>query len=297
MRCAVRYCGNNNRNGNKKNWRYFHFPKDKQQLKKWIEFCERDITNPTTACICNEHFTPDDFERNMQYELGFTRKNPTKLKPGSYPTIHGPQTKLLLNNAKDKRRSCKDANPSSNHKKKQKVEENSNSSQLEQLTPKTNKREEEAAESGNSQYQSYEMIEYISESDDAPLTDEGPRIGRIELEIIDSLDPQTNTEEHVEIIESERDSYARHLECEVSSLRRQVFFLKDERKKLMDEIQSLRAIVQNARLKDESLESLNLANNKTIIKSKHRPPIKKTVMLYTANIDSIRKLRKINKND
>lgn len=49
-----------------------------------------------------------------------------------------------------------------------------------------------------------------------------------------------------------------------SSLRRQVFFLKDERKKLMDEIQSLRAIVQNARLKDESLESLNLANNKTV---------------------------------
>lgn len=55
MRCAVRYCGNNNRNGNKKNWRYFHFPKDMQQLKKWIEFCERDITNPTTGKLfCNQ---------------------------------------------------------------------------------------------------------------------------------------------------------------------------------------------------------------------------------------------------
>ncbi|XP_023160960.2 uncharacterized protein LOC111592787 isoform X2 [Drosophila hydei] len=279
MRCAVRYCGNNNRNGNKSNWRYFHFPKDKQQLKKWIEFCERDITNTTT-----------DFERNMQYELGFTRKNPTKLKPGSCPSIHGPQTKQLLNNSKGKRNSCKEdtrtAHSSGFLNEKEEEDETSKTPQLEQ---------EGEAENGNTLYQNYEMIEYISESDEYTSVQPTDEVRRIELEIIDPLNPQTNAEDHIEIIDSEGDSYARHLECEVSSLKRQVFFLKDERKKLIDEIQSLRATVRNARLKHDALESPNLSNSKMISKSKHRPPMKKTVMLYTANIDTIRKLRKINK--
>jgi len=47
MRCAVNNCGNNNRKGNRSKWRYFHFPKDKQQLQKWIEFCQREINTAT----------------------------------------------------------------------------------------------------------------------------------------------------------------------------------------------------------------------------------------------------------
>ncbi|XP_064551548.1 uncharacterized protein LOC135437517 [Drosophila montana] len=306
MRCAVRYCGNNNRNGNKKNWRYFHFPKHKEQLKKWIQFCERDITNPTTACICNEHFTPEDFERNMQYELGFTRKNPTKLKPGSYPSIQGPQDKLLQNDAKNKRSNNRKDAPTSSPHRFFKVAEEAPISNPKQVVPNTKvgnlvkfEELEDVAESSSNLCQNYEMIEYINDTEeyaDAQLTEEAPRVGRMELEIIDPLNPQSNAEEHVEIIDSESDSYARHLEIEVSSLKRQVFFLKDERKKLIDEIQNLRATVRSSRLTHvESLENLNLSNNKAT-KSRHRAPIKKTVMLYTANIDTIRKLRKINES-
>nr|XP_017021175.1 52 kDa repressor of the inhibitor of the protein kinase [Drosophila kikkawai] len=105
MRCAVNNCGNNNRHSNKSKWRFFHFPREPTLLKKWVDFCERDNINPETACICNEHFVAEDFERNMQYELGFTRKNPTKLRPGSYPTCKGPRklsnkiTKGSINNS------------------------------------------------------------------------------------------------------------------------------------------------------------------------------------------------------
>ncbi|XP_030565548.1 uncharacterized protein LOC115765939 isoform X1 [Drosophila novamexicana] len=302
MRCAVRFCGNNNRNGNKNNWRYFHFPKHKEQLKKWIQFCERDIRNPTTACICNEHFTPEDFERNMQYELGFTRKNPTKLKPGSYPSIKAPRDKLLQNNAKNKcSNNRKDASTLSPHRFFKELDEapNSNPPNTENGNLVEFEELEDVAESSSNLCQNYETIEYINDTEeytDAQLTDEAHPVARLELEIVDPFNPQSNAEEHLEIIDSECDNYARHLEIEVSSLKRQVFFLKDERKKLIDEIQNLRATVRSCRLKHaDSLENLNLSNSKATL-SRHRVPIKKTVMLYTANIDTIRKLRKINES-
>ncbi|XP_067637812.1 THAP domain-containing protein 1-like [Eurosta solidaginis] len=85
MRCAVFGCNNNNRNENK--WRFFHFPKDAVVAKKWLHFCRRkDVVNLKTACICEFHFTPEDFERNIQYEMGFSSRNPTKLLPSAFPT-------------------------------------------------------------------------------------------------------------------------------------------------------------------------------------------------------------------
>lgn len=145
---------------------------------------------------------------------GFTRKNPTKLKPGSCPSIHGPQTKQLLNNSKGKRNSCKEdtrtAHSSGFLNEKEEEEETSKTPQLEQ---------EGEAENGNTLYQNYEMIEYISESDEYTSVQPTDEVSRIELEIIDPLNPQTNVEDHIEIIDSEGDSYARHLECEVYDMR------------------------------------------------------------------------------
>ncbi|XP_067629249.1 THAP domain-containing protein 1-like [Eurosta solidaginis] len=87
MRCAVFGCNNNNKNSNKKKWRFFHFPKDAVVAKKWLNFCRRkDVVNLKSACICEIHFTHEDFERNIQYEMGLCTKNPTKLLPSAIPT-------------------------------------------------------------------------------------------------------------------------------------------------------------------------------------------------------------------
>ncbi|KAH8371089.1 hypothetical protein KR093_006252, partial [Drosophila rubida] len=238
MRCAVSNCGNNNRNGNRNKWRYFHFPKDKQQLQKWVEFCGRNITNTATACICNEHFTPDDFERNMQYELGFTRKNPTKLKPKSYPTIrvqHKALTRKSKGNAK------KDVETQSS---------NQNCVPMQNGAEEMTDVQEDFLDcSGDlAESERNELIEFtISEIEEYGTANEASSIEELDFEIIDSLNPQTTIDDHVEIVDSESDSYVKHLEMEVSSLKRQVFFLKDERKVLMNEIQNLRAIVASGK--------------------------------------------------
>ncbi|KAH8261379.1 hypothetical protein KR044_008071 [Drosophila immigrans] len=273
MRCAVSNCGNNNRNGNRKKWRYFHFPKDKQQLQKWIEFCQRDIANTATACICNEHFTPNDFERNMQYELGksqrstsnwshkhvpigfvgFTRKNPTKLKPNSYPTIRGQQHKALARGRRGKAKKDEETHINDGDCfPMQNEAEDATDVHIELLDCSA-----ELAESERD-----ELIEFtISEMEDYGAANEATAIESIDLEIIDSLNPQTNIEEHVEYIDTERDSYVKHLEIEVSTLKRQVFFLQDERKKLIDEIQNLRATVRNENDKEaKSVEKISNVN-------------------------------------
>lgn len=71
MRCAVFGCDNNNSKNSATKWRFFHFPKDKTLLKKWVHFCRRtDEINIKNACICEVYFVPEDFERNLQFEMG-----------------------------------------------------------------------------------------------------------------------------------------------------------------------------------------------------------------------------------
>lgn len=86
-RCAVASCNNSlvlaKRTGMKLS---FHcFPKDARR-KDWIANCKRaDKTfNPSTSCICSEHFLDDDFERDFQAEfLGINRKRHLK-KTGKF---------------------------------------------------------------------------------------------------------------------------------------------------------------------------------------------------------------------
>ncbi|XP_017059464.1 52 kDa repressor of the inhibitor of the protein kinase [Drosophila ficusphila] len=235
MRCAVNNCGNNNRNCNRIKWRYFHFPKEKPVLQKWIDFCQRKSMNPATACICNEHFTPEDFERNMQYELGFTRKNPTKLKPGSFPTINKPR--MLKKRGKPKKDNFNVSSAKS--KKTQSLDDDDNETIEIQLcdfaTDLQHLRENSS---------SNEDVELISESD---LNKDPKRLKdymHLEVEILDPLNPQPNAKDHVEIVDSEGDNYVKHLEHEVCSLKREVFFLKEERKKLLEELRILKATFQ-----------------------------------------------------
>lgn len=70
MWCAVKNCCNNNR---KKPCKIslFNFPADPKLLKQWISFCcRKNKINPKTSRICMEHFKPEDFENNLQYEMG-----------------------------------------------------------------------------------------------------------------------------------------------------------------------------------------------------------------------------------
>ncbi|KAH8380504.1 hypothetical protein KR009_011147 [Drosophila setifemur] len=261
MRCAVNNCGNNNRQGNRKKCRYFHFPKKEAQLRKWIDFCERVALNPSTACICNEHFAPNDFERNMQYELGFSRKNPTKLKPGSFPTINRPQE--LAQEKKRRRRKTKkdEVDPPTDVElgiggKSPVFQEQSQSTKIElcELVSEN----EEFEESYN------DTVELISESgkDSEPFESaDSPKEHQhtlLKLEIVDPLNPATNAKDYVEIIDSEGDSYVKHLEHEVCSLKREVFALRDERQKLMDEIQALKSTIHSSQLRKKAVEQLQL---------------------------------------
>ncbi|XP_037720010.1 uncharacterized protein LOC119553616 isoform X2 [Drosophila subpulchrella] len=236
MRCAVKNCGNNNRNSNRRKWRFFHFPKDGTHLQNWMDFCQRDSINPATACICNEHFAPGDFERNMQYELGFSRKNPTKLKPGSLPSLNRPQ-KLAKDKAGRTKKDSKNDEPQSPHSHET-IE-----IQLCNFTTDFVDLEESSFSDYN------EVVELIRTPQRSPSSqpsknaDTSQHHRHLEVEILDPLNPQSNAKDHVEIIDSDGDNYVKHLEHEVSSLKREVFFLKSERKKLIVEIQNLKALI------------------------------------------------------
>ncbi|XP_043647550.1 uncharacterized protein LOC122616235 isoform X1 [Drosophila teissieri] len=278
MRCAVRNCGNNNRNCNRTKWRYFHFPKEEPNLQRWIDFCQRDNINPATACICNEHFAPDAFERNMQYELGFSRKNPTKLKPGSFPSVNGPQKLAKELRGRIKKGSTKvslaGSTKSGDMESKLLVEETQSSEghetieiQLCDFTADFGGFEEGSSSFYDKVAKPISESERLANSQSSEDADclSNPR--HWEVEILDPLNPPSNARDHVEIIDSEGDNYVKHLELEVCSLKREIFFLKDERQKLKDEIRDLKDTIQKSEVQEIAEKQLQI-----FVKSSQRSP-------------------------
>lgn len=48
----------------------FRFPKDLECKKKWILKCRRgDNWNPNSSFICSDHFTAEDYVRDLKAEL------------------------------------------------------------------------------------------------------------------------------------------------------------------------------------------------------------------------------------
>ncbi|EDV51448.2 uncharacterized protein LOC6544571 isoform X2 [Drosophila erecta] len=278
MRCAVRNCGNNNRNCNRTKWRYFHFPKEQPNLQKWIDFCQRDNINPATACICNEHFAPDDFERNMQYELGFSRKNPTKLKPGSFPSVNGPQ-KLAKNLRGRVKKSSTNvslaASSKINNIESELLLEETHSSeghetieiQLCDFTTDFEGFEESSSSFFEKVAKPISKSERLTTSQSPEDADCPSNHRHWEVEILDPLNPPSNAKDHVEIIDSEGDNYVKHLELEVCSLKREIFFLKDERQKLKDEIRNLKETIQKSEVQEIAEKQLQI-----FVKSSKRSP-------------------------
>lgn len=66
MRCAVFNC----KMGGSKT-RLYSFPKKKELIEKWVRFCNRhDEFKINVNKICQYHFNEDDFQRNLQFEMG-----------------------------------------------------------------------------------------------------------------------------------------------------------------------------------------------------------------------------------
>ena len=89
MICAVYGCSSSYRNNvEKKTISLYHFPKDPEISKKWVNACKRkDSINIKTARICSFHFKPDDYARSLKHELlGYCPTNARKLKNDAIPT-------------------------------------------------------------------------------------------------------------------------------------------------------------------------------------------------------------------
>ncbi|CAG9771664.1 unnamed protein product [Ceutorhynchus assimilis] len=84
--CAVAYCNNHHIRKADKNYSFFTFPKDQEYRRLWIEKCQRSGEwTPENSRICSEHFTEDDFVRNLQAEF-LKVKAKRKLKSTAIPS-------------------------------------------------------------------------------------------------------------------------------------------------------------------------------------------------------------------
>ncbi|KAJ8964436.1 hypothetical protein NQ314_004915 [Rhamnusium bicolor] len=95
MRCAVVTCNVDNQSKNyNRDLMFFHFPKDDNLSKQWLQACKRDHkVNILNARICPLHFDKENYERNLKEELlGLTlNKRQRLLKPDAIPTLNLPK--------------------------------------------------------------------------------------------------------------------------------------------------------------------------------------------------------------
>ncbi|KAJ8982485.1 hypothetical protein NQ317_019269 [Molorchus minor] len=73
MRCTISVCNNSRiKNVEKpgKHISFYRFPKDTEIRQIWIQKCKRDGKWNWENCrVCSEHFTPDDYESDLQAKL------------------------------------------------------------------------------------------------------------------------------------------------------------------------------------------------------------------------------------
>ncbi|KAJ8872248.1 hypothetical protein PR048_025850 [Dryococelus australis] len=81
--------------------------KNKDLMKKWIFLCARnDKFNHKTMSICSEHFTDDDYQRDLHAELmGEERRKLLKLE--AFPNKNLPDRKETVDCARSERLQCR----------------------------------------------------------------------------------------------------------------------------------------------------------------------------------------------
>ncbi|KAG8333478.1 hypothetical protein J6590_000626 [Homalodisca vitripennis] len=90
-RCVVAGCRNKRaetRNSTEDRVVYHRFPTDEGMYKQWIQRCRRsDKINYRYASVCSDHFTDEDYKRDLKAEL--LKITPKRLlKPGAVPSLN-----------------------------------------------------------------------------------------------------------------------------------------------------------------------------------------------------------------
>ncbi|KAL1518180.1 hypothetical protein ABEB36_001842 [Hypothenemus hampei] len=71
---------------------YHRFPKNENIFALWVQRCKRtDKWNPQNSRVCFEHFTPDDYERDLKSEL-LSLPEKKHLKASAIPSLLLPAT-------------------------------------------------------------------------------------------------------------------------------------------------------------------------------------------------------------
>lgn len=94
VHCSIFGCNNNS--FRQKHLSYFRFPRSEEIRQAWIHRCDRKDSDGSkwkprkNSVICSEHFTPEDFQRNLKSELlnlSGTKKEKTLLKDNAIPSL------------------------------------------------------------------------------------------------------------------------------------------------------------------------------------------------------------------
>jgi hypothetical protein len=86
--CVAQFCNNTTLTKHS----IFDFPKDPSLSMKWSKFVNTKRANFVASKgkwpshLCHEHFSPECFDGQLQYDLGYKKRR--TLKKGSIPTIH-----------------------------------------------------------------------------------------------------------------------------------------------------------------------------------------------------------------
>ena len=96
VHCSVAICKS------PKDASYYRFPSDPKLCKSWVMACRRSKSiNTKFARICDKHFLPSDFIRDLRNEL-LQRPLEKALRAGAVPTINLRPQKICLNSVSKK---------------------------------------------------------------------------------------------------------------------------------------------------------------------------------------------------
>ncbi|KAF0297803.1 Transposable element P transposase [Amphibalanus amphitrite] len=97
--CLVPECTSGNRRKEQDSNVILHrIPRDAERAVKWVQACKREnLLNPQKSFVCSKHFTSDDYERDLQFELLHPDVDPIqnmkrKLKLSAVPSKEIPKT-------------------------------------------------------------------------------------------------------------------------------------------------------------------------------------------------------------
>ncbi|XP_077350605.1 zinc finger MYM-type protein 1-like [Festucalex cinctus] len=84
VNCVAKFCKVSTRN-NPRRAHWHMFPKNAYLRRRWLDKCGRRRVRDKQARVCSEHFTHEDYENLMQFEMGHTER--LRLKPDAVPSV------------------------------------------------------------------------------------------------------------------------------------------------------------------------------------------------------------------